>query len=106
MKVAITSTGNSLNSNVDSRFGRCSYFVIYDKETEAIEFIPNQSQKLTEGVGTSAVEFLLSRNISMVVSGEFGSKIKPMFDSRKVTMIVVKEPKTIDEIIKLINHKK
>ena len=32
MKIAITSTGNSLESNIDQRFGRCAYFVIYNTE--------------------------------------------------------------------------
>jgi predicted Fe-Mo cluster-binding NifX family protein len=41
MKVAITSTGNTTDSKLDQRFGRCSYFVIYDQETKGIEFIPN-----------------------------------------------------------------
>jgi predicted Fe-Mo cluster-binding NifX family protein len=36
MKVAITSTGNSPESTLDSRFGRCSYFVIYDTMKRAI----------------------------------------------------------------------
>jgi len=36
MKIAITSTGNSLESNIDQRFGRCAYFVIYNTENKAI----------------------------------------------------------------------
>ena len=30
MKVAITSTGDNLESKLDQRFGRCGYFIIYD----------------------------------------------------------------------------
>lgn len=37
MKVAITATGNSLDAKLDSRFGRCSYFAIYDTEKKAVE---------------------------------------------------------------------
>ena len=39
MNVAITSEGNTLNSIVDPRFGRCAYFAIYDTETKKTEFI-------------------------------------------------------------------
>ncbi|NTW26680.1 MAG: diguanylate cyclase, partial [Lentimicrobium sp.] len=41
MKIAITSTGNSMESTIDQRFGRCAYFVIYDSTTRSIDFIPN-----------------------------------------------------------------
>ncbi len=33
MKIAITSEGNSLNSLIDPRFGRCAFFAIYDTDT-------------------------------------------------------------------------
>ena len=41
MKIAITSSGNSPDAIMDSRFGRCKYFVFYDTETGAMEFLPN-----------------------------------------------------------------
>ncbi len=103
MKVAITSTGNNLQSTIDPRFGRCAYFVIYDTETKAIEFIPNPNLDATEGAGPASVQLVSSRNISKAVSGEFGIKIKPLFDSLKVQMIVLKDSKTIEEIIEMLN---
>lgn len=51
MRVAITSTGNNLQSTIDPRFGRCAYFVIYDTETKATEFIPNPNIDVTDGAG-------------------------------------------------------
>lgn len=104
MKIAITSTGNNLQSSIDPRFGRCAFFVIYDTETKGIEFIPNPNLNATEGAGPASVQLVASRNIEKVVSGEFGMKIKPLFDSLKVQMIVVKEAKTIEQIIEMLNH--
>lgn len=51
MKVAITCTGNNLESKLDLRFGRCGFFVIYDTETRGMEFIPNPDKDATEGAG-------------------------------------------------------
>ena len=34
MKIAITSTGDSQDSKLDERFGRCSFFVVYDTESK------------------------------------------------------------------------
>ena len=42
MKIAFTSKGKTLQSEVDARFGRCPFFVIYDTETKEIEVIDNQ----------------------------------------------------------------
>jgi len=104
MKIAITSTGNSLDSKIDQRFGRCSYFVIYDTENKGIEFLPNPNKEVQEGAGPSSVQLVASRNVQKIISGEFGIKIKSLLDSLKIQMIMHKEPeKTIQDIIDMLN---
>jgi predicted Fe-Mo cluster-binding NifX family protein len=105
MKTAITSTGNNLESTIDHRFGRCAYFVIYDSESKAIEFIPNPNKELEEGAGPKSVQLIASRHVSKIVSGEFGMKIKSLLDSLKIQMIILNKPeKQIKEIIEMLNH--
>lgn len=106
MRIAITSTGDNLFSTIDQRFGRCTYFVIYDKTTGGIEFLPNPNKNEKEGAGPASVKLLATKKINKIVSGEFGIKIKPLLDSLKIQMIVLKDTeKTIQEIIALIDHK-
>ena len=105
MKIAITSTGNSLDSHLDQRFGRCSYFVIYDTETKGIEIIPNPNKDALEGAGPASVQIVASRNVKKIISGEFGAKIKSLLDSLNIQMIVIKEPeKKVSEIINMFNQ--
>ena len=105
MKIAITSKGNSLSSNLDQRFGRCAYFIIYDTETKGIEIIPNPNKDVQEGAGPASVQLVASRNVSKIISGEFGIKIKSLLDSLKIQMIVLKESeKSIQEIINMLNQ--
>jgi len=105
MKVAITSTGNTLESSIDQRFSRCAFFVVYDTESKAIEFIPNPNKDAEEGAGPASVQLVASRNVNKIVSGEFGVKIKSLLDSLKIQMIVLKESgKTIKQIIDMLNH--
>jgi predicted Fe-Mo cluster-binding NifX family protein len=104
MRVAITSTGNSLDSKLDQRFGRCGYFVIYDTESGSIEFIPNPNKDMQEGAGPASVQLVASKKVNKIISGEFGIKIKSLLDSLKIQMIILKEPdKTIRGIIEMLN---
>ncbi len=105
MKIAITSTGNTLESKLDQRFGRCGFFVIYDTETKGLEFIPNPNKEAQEGAGPASVQVVASRNVNKIISGEFGIKIKSLLDSLKIQMIVIKDPdKSLKDIINMLNN--
>ncbi len=107
MKVAITSTGENLDSPLDQRFGRCSWFVIYDTETGGKEILPNPNKDVLDGAGPASVQLVASRKVNKIVSGEFGIKIKSLLDSLKIQMIVVKDQeKTVRDIIEMIDNQK
>lgn len=104
-KVAIASTGDSPEAVIDSRFGRCAFFAIYDTESKSIEYLPNTARDAEEGAGPAAVQLLASRQVGKIVSTEFGIKIKPLLDSLKIQMIVIKEHnKTIRQITEMLTH--
>jgi len=105
MKVAITSTGNTLDSKLDQRFGRCAYFLIYDLEAKTMEYIKNSYKDAQEDAGPKSVQLVHSRGVEKIISGEFGIKIKSLLDSLKIQMIIYKEPeKKIEKIIEMLNH--
>ena len=107
MKIAITSTGNSPDSTLDTRFGRCAYFVIHDTENGSTEFIPNPNKDNIEGAGPASVQLVASRGVKKVVSGEFGAKVKAIFDQLQIQLVVfIENEKTISDIIKLLEHNK
>ena len=103
MKVAITSTGNSLESTIDQRFGRCAFFVIYDTETGGVEILPNPNRDAQEGAGPASVQLVASRDVQKIVSREFGVKIKSLLDSLRIQMVVYKEPeKRVQSVIDML----
>ncbi len=107
MRVAITSTGNSLESKLDSRFGRCSFFVFYDTESESVEFLPNANKESVEGAGPASVQTVASRGVQKVVSGEFGAKVKAIFDQLQIQLVMVSDTNsTIAQIIEMLNNNK
>jgi len=105
MKVAITSTDETLDSMVDRRFGRCHYFVIYDTSSGAYEIIPNPNIDNVEGAGVSAVQTIAGKGVKKVVSGEFGVKVKSLFDQLQIQLISVPDQsKSVQQIIDLLKQ--
>ncbi len=105
MKIAISSTGNLPDSMVDVNFGRCAWFVIYDTDNRSVEYIPNPFRDQLENSGISAVHFLEQKGITKLVSGDFGIKVKPLIDSLRIQLIVIRDMKyNVNQIIELLNH--
>jgi len=97
MKIAISSEGNTLSSLIDSRFGRCDFFAIFDTETQDTIFFP--AKESSEGAGPAAVQFIASKGVKKIVSGGFGGKIKSLLDNLQIDMLN-DSGKSISEIIK------
>jgi|SRR5574344_1835377 predicted Fe-Mo cluster-binding NifX family protein len=107
MKIAITSSGNILQSKLDSRFGRCSYFAIYDTGTKDIIFSPNPNKECLEGAGPASAQFIASKSVQKVISGDFGNKVKSIFESLQIQIVTLDETdKSIAEIINLFEDNK
>ena len=101
MKVAITSTDDNVESIIDPRFGRCTFFTIYDTESHAIEFLKNPAKESSEGASSAAVQFIAKQKVNKVISGDFGIKIKSLFDSLHIEMQIEKhQDKTILSLLK------
>ena len=89
---------------MDSRFGRCKFFAIYDSENKSPQFVENTASSLTEGAGPAALQLLTARGVSKLVSGNFGVKIKTLSSDLNVQLIVMREIHTIESIINILNH--
>jgi predicted Fe-Mo cluster-binding NifX family protein len=75
MKVAVTSTGNSLDSEVSSVFGRCPYFIIADMENGEIKGdlpIENPAKNERGGAGIKAAQFIANSEVKALISGAVG----------------------------------
>ena len=75
MKLAISSKGKSLDSEIDPRFGRAGYFLIVDPETLALEVIENrQNLQLPQGAGIQAAQMVVEHGANVVLTGNCGPK--------------------------------
>lgn len=106
MKYAITSIGDSADSRVDVHFARCSYFAHFDSEDSSLEFVKNPFKDMPEKAGQSAVKFLKERGVEIVISCEFGEKVKNHFNSMNMGMIILDSIEVkIDGIVKFLKNK-
>jgi predicted Fe-Mo cluster-binding NifX family protein len=75
MKVAFTTSGNALDSPLDTRFGRAPGFLIYDTDSGAFEFVDNQqSLNAAQGAGIQAAETVVRSGAKAIVTGHCGPK--------------------------------
>ena len=72
MKIVVSSSGKDLDSQIDPRFGRCAYFVIVNTDDMSFETFENESTALGGGAGVQAAQFVTSKKIPVVVTGNIG----------------------------------
>lgn len=75
MKVAVTSYGKDLTSEVDRSFGRAKWFVIIDVETGSSEARSNeQNVNAAQGAGIQAARNVADLGVDAVITGNVGPK--------------------------------
>ena len=72
LKVAVSATAESLDAQIDPRFGRCQYFVIVDTETMNFEALPNTAAGAMGGAGIQAAQTVAGKGVKVVVTGSVG----------------------------------
>lgn len=87
-KICITSSGPTLESTVDPRFGRCAYFIIADTETFAFEAISNEAAMASGGAGIRAAQTVASQNVEAVLTGSAGPNAFPALQASGIKVLV------------------
>lgn len=72
MKIAVTSVGGGMDSQVDPRFGRAACFVVVDTESMAFEAIENRNVDASGGAGINAAKVVIDTGAQAVLTGNCG----------------------------------
>ena len=72
MKIAVSSSGKDLDSQLDPRFGRCAYFLIVNIEDMSFDSFVNENSALGGGAGIQAAQFVASLGAKAVITGNCG----------------------------------
>ena len=72
MKIAISSTGATLDAEVDPRFGRCAFFMIVDPDTREWEAVSNEAAQMGGGAGIKAAQLVADKGAEVLITGNCG----------------------------------
>ena len=72
MKICVTATADSLEAQIDPRFGRCAYLIIADSETMQFEAVPNSAAGATGGAGIQAAQTIANKGVELLITGNVG----------------------------------
>ena len=88
MKIAITSSGKTLDSKVDPRFGRAAYFAIIDTETMDFSAIENESAAAAGGAGISSAKVVIDAGAEVVLTGNCGPNAERTLSAANVKLYI------------------
>lgn len=90
MKIAVTSTGQTLEAAIDSRFGRCPYYMLVDSETLEQSAMENPNQNIG-GAGIQSAQLLLDMDVQVVITGSCGPNAFQILQTADVPVYLASE---------------
>jgi predicted Fe-Mo cluster-binding NifX family protein len=88
MNIAITATEPSLDAKVDSRFGRCLYFLIVDTDTMKFEALENPNLMLGGGAGIQSAQLMAGKGVQSVLTGNCGPNAHRTLSATGIDVII------------------
>lgn len=99
MRILITSQSKELTGNVDPRFGRAKYFIVYETKTDKWEAIDNSTNlNAIQGAGIQAGENVASTGAEYVLTGHCGPKAFKTLSANGIKIIVGVEGTVISAV--------
>ena len=86
MKIAITSAGDTIDSQVDPRFGRAAYFIIVDVETMQFEAMVNDNVQAGGGAGINSAQNVAKTGATVVLTGNCGPNAERTLSAANVKL--------------------
>ncbi|NLI41362.1 MAG: dinitrogenase iron-molybdenum cofactor biosynthesis protein [Caldisericales bacterium] len=94
MKLLISAQNPSLESHIDSRFGRSPWLILFNTETNQWETFQNPGASQSGGAGVAAAQFVVDQKAEVVISGDFGPHAARAFQAARIEMRLFTETTT------------
>ena len=90
IKICATAGAKDVNSEIDSRFGRCGYFALFtvqDKKIINTEIIQNSGADQSGGAGVSAAEQMGKLGVDILITPNIGPKADGVLEKLNIKII-------------------
>ncbi len=99
MKVAVTSQGEELSSEIDPRFGRAKWLIVVDTETGKSESHDNTvNLNAAQGAGIQTGQNIANLDVDAVITGNVGPNAFRTLSAAKVKVFLA-EKQTVQQTI-------
>ncbi len=99
MKVCISSSGESLDSLVDPRFGRCSYFIFLDLDKDKFNAVSNTGVNAMRGAGVQAAQTVADNGAETVITGNMGPNSFNLLESSSIKVFQASPSMKVKEAV-------
>jgi len=106
MRIAVTTQGDDLDAQIDSRFGRAPKFLILNTETMRFDLVANtQSLDLAQGAGIQSAQNVLAHKPDVVLTGNCGPKAFRVLKAAGIKVVVGVKGRIADAVHDYMNGK-
>ena len=82
--IAVATLEKTENSPISDKAAHAPYYLIFDNGGNLLEVISNPFLDAVRGAGPKVADLLASKNVSVVVAGDFGHKMKSALDEKGI----------------------
>ena len=75
MKIAVAAGNKTAKASVSNMAAKCPYYLFFNDKGEMVEVIDNPYKDAMRGAGTSAANFLIQKDVDIIIAGSFGLKM-------------------------------
>ncbi|MBD3390848.1 MAG: dinitrogenase iron-molybdenum cofactor biosynthesis protein [Chitinivibrionales bacterium] len=87
MNVAVTSKGNTIDSEVDPRFGRCRWFCIVNTDDMTFQAVQNANASVGGGAGVQSGQLMATHDVACVLTGNCGPNAFSTLEAADIQVI-------------------
>ena len=89
MRIAVTSKGRDLDSQIDPRFGRAAYFLIVDTDNLVVVEVLDNSQNINafKGAGIQAATLMSDKKVEVLLTGFCGPNAFRTLAAAKIKVV-------------------
>ncbi len=82
--IAVATLEKTENSKISDKAAHAPYYLIFDSGGNLLEVISNPFRDAVRGAGPKVADLFASKNVSEVVAGDFGHKMKSALDEKGI----------------------